>query len=110
MAQQYANIRRNSDVTNNHPDWTEGKEAAAQIIQGKIDNGEWPLSLQELADQTDWSRSHYQNTIRDLFVTNDTKKDETKTDCHSARSLEIPADVDETSFIKGYLKGRQNHK
>lgn len=97
--EKYARIERN-DVREGHDDWTEGKEQAAQIIQSKIDSGEWPMPLNELADECDWSRSHLQNTLRDLFRRVDEPEN------HTEHTIDVPDDIQNMSdYLRGYANG-----
>lgn len=98
----YERIRRKENVPESVQ--TQGKDQAAQIIQEKIDNGEWPVPLTELADETEWSRSHYQNTIKDYFETVD-ETPEPKPVMNGELTIPIPGDVDKDSYVRGWIEG-----
>lgn len=101
MAQtQYADIQLKDEIPESVR--TEGKDDAARIIQDKIDNGSWPVPLTELAEKTDWSRAHYQNTIRDYFEPGDGEENETHV---NTMHITVPKDVDRESYLRGWING-----
>lgn len=106
---KYDSIKRKQMIPEDK--WTEGKQAAAQIIEDKIDSGEWPVPLTQLAQETDWSRAHYQNTLRDFFYPVDESHeqvDETSQE-PMARDIQlsIPEGVDVESYVRGWIAGRK---
>jgi len=80
---------------------TEGKDAAAEIIDRVIEAGEWPVALTELADSTEWSRSHYANTLADYYQpVDDSTDDPVDTD---GLHITVPNDVDKMSYLRGWM-------
>ena len=79
---------------------TDGKDDAADIIQRVIDAGEWPVELTELADRTDWSRSHYRNTLRDYF-----EPVETDASDDTVMKISVPEEMDRVSYLQGWIDG-----
>ena len=63
--QQYSEIQRRATVPDSIR--TPGKDDAASHIQQVIDEGRWPMTPAELADEFDWSRSHYRNVLDQYF-------------------------------------------
>lgn len=71
-----------------------------------IDAGKWPVDYTELAENTKWSRSHYQNTVRDYFEP--AARGESKTDGGNAMvTISVPEGVDRKSYLKGWIDGME---
>lgn len=94
---------------------TPGKDVAADWIEENIvDKGEWPMDMQDLAEESDWSRQHVTNTVRDYFrpVGMEEAQDgadvarDVSTNGQRARiEFDVPPDVDRESYVRGYLRG-----
>lgn len=65
---EHETLRRKSAVPPS--DRTEERDAAADWIeQNVIEQGRWPMTYTEIAEETGWSRQHISNTISDYFTT-----------------------------------------
>jgi hypothetical protein len=88
---------------------TPGKDDAANIIDRVIEEGNWPMPLSELAEQTEWSRSHLSNTLRDYYEAVGDEADENAAVHQNGRfglSIGVPDDVESRrSYIRGYVDG-----
>jgi len=60
---RYQHIRRLDQPAKATPQ----KRDVAEYIDQQIDDGEWPMQLSRIADETGYSRSHVQNTLDDLY-------------------------------------------
>lgn len=90
---------------------TEGKDDAAEKIEELIEQGKWPVSLQDLADATKWSRSHYANTLEDYFIEvseEDNTPDVKHIENSATKQIDIPDDIgpDELEiYLRGFAHG-----
>lgn len=46
---------------------TPGKDDAALVIENLIANGKWPMTPSDIAEESDWSRSHMRNVLDQYF-------------------------------------------
>lgn len=104
MPQQtrYANIKRKESIP--PEDRTEGKDQAAEIIDELRESGEWPVPLTQLNDETEWSRSHYKNTLSDYYeIVDEDNRDATHAHENGRFVIEVPEDVDRMSYLRGWI-------
>jgi hypothetical protein len=98
---------------------TSGKDDAAEYIENEVlAKGRWPMDLVDIADEAGWSRQHIANTLDDYFTFVESGNGNDKEDVERTRVpmppddvsgervyIEIPNDVDEESYIRGYFAG-----
>lgn len=85
---------------------TDGKDEVADWIESEIiDNGRWPMDMQDIAEEAGWSRQHVTNTIRDYFETKDGGATLSINDTRAQIEFEVPGGVDRQSYVQGYLRG-----
>lgn len=122
--QQYERIRRRAHIPESIR--TPGKDDAADDIEQVIDEGRWPMTPSELADEGEWSRSHYRNVLDQYFepVDRNVETDDAPGREHDDSSvtaedfdvaangvdrtltIHIPADVTNAEdYIRGYVHG-----
>lgn len=75
-----------------------------------VDKGRWPVELVQLADESGWSRQHIKNTLDYYFEpVRDEQVDDVQTEIiqhdNGRIQIDIPADVDKVSYLRGYLDG-----
>lgn len=100
-----------------HPYRTPGKDDAAKIVLSYLKNDDWPIELTQLEERTKWSRTHYQNVLRDYFEPIPENEDETQSVNTQQQSkgfeirrdgaqIHIPDDVDNMAdFLRGVEAG-----
>lgn len=59
-------IQRREDVPNEEYS-VERKRAADWIEEHVLEAGKWPMQMNEIAEQTKWSRQHIANTVEAFF-------------------------------------------
>lgn len=98
---------------------TERDETAQWLLENVIETGEWPLSYNELAERSEWSAGHFRNTYERYFEAADSTGDSQRTQSSTASAaseggdsvrreltINVPSDVDEESFMRGWIAGR----
>ena len=65
QTEQHEIVRRRDNIPESIR--TPGKDDAALVIENEIANGNWPLTPSELAERSDWSRSHMRNVLDQYF-------------------------------------------
>lgn len=93
-------------------DRTEDRDKAADYIQKEvITAGRWPMTMTEIADETGYSRQHIANTLDAYFEPVNGEGDEPAREERTIHSpngpatVEIPPDVDNESYLRGFVAG-----
>lgn len=98
---------------------TPGKDDAAEKIREIVDAGRWPMDLQDIAEESDWSRQHIANTIQAYFeFPGETESKNENGEAVRALKrtpdrlatdvvhLEMPADIVEPEeYVRGWFAG-----
>lgn len=125
QTEQHAEIRRRDNIPDSIR--TPGKDDAALVIENEIANGNWPLTPSELAERSDWSRSHMRNVLDQYFepveaelsergnVEHDSEKMNIKVGPEPDRGIsrtvriDIPASVTSSvDYMRGYIDGQRD--
>lgn len=105
-------IKRKANVPEHQR--TEGKdEAADYILEQIIEENRWPMNLEDIAEETGWSRQHIANTIRDYYQPAHSDEEGGEVEISEGRArveFDVPPDVDEESYVRGYLSGWSDAK
>lgn len=79
---------------------TPGKDDVAQYIEDEIlAKGRWPISTNQIAEETDYSRTTVSHTLQQYFEPVEQHSD------GGQNTIQIPTDVDERSYLRGFLDG-----
>lgn len=105
-AQKPKAIRLKDSIPNNVR--TPGKDDAAEYIQSEVlDKGRWPMDYSEMAEESGWSRQHLKNTIDAYFSEETAKNGDAELQANRFQiDVDVPADVDAESYIRGYIAAR----
>ena len=127
QTEQHAEIRRRDNIPDSIR--TPGKDDAALVIENEIANGNWPLTPSELAERSDWSRSHMRNVLDQYFEPVDEHGDPVSKDGNGAKDgkvnvkvgpepdrgisrtvrIDIPASVtNAVDYMRGYVDGQRD--
>lgn len=97
-------IQRKDDIEKHRR--TEGKtEAADWIEENIISEGRWPVNLEDMAEESGWSRQHIAGTLRDYFEVAGGGFSISANEGRAHIEFDIPGDVEEDSYIRGYMRG-----
>jgi predicted patatin/cPLA2 family phospholipase len=100
-------IRRKAQVS--EEDRTHAKTEAAQYIEGEIlERGRWPMDLTKIAEETEWSRQHIANTIRDYFEPADDSTGDEQVQTEEKPKSSSDLDIDVMKLIEVYRMGYQD--
>lgn len=129
--QQHGEIRRRDNIPDSLR--TQGKDDAALEIESHIENGNWPMTPSELAENSSWSRSHMRNVLDQYFEpVGEAEEREPETrerrervgrgheekmdvdvrpgaEAKNARAVEIeipPEVTNSIDYMRGYINGR----
>jgi len=91
---RWQEISRKADPTNRTPQ----KDDVAEFIDELIESGKWPIPLNQVAEQTGYSRSHVSNCLDDYYTKSEQPQSESET-----LQITVPDDVDRRSFLRGYM-------
>lgn len=97
-------IRRKDHVP--EEDRTEGKDDAADWIQKNVvDEGRWPMDMQDIAAEMGYSRQHVTNTIRDYFEVPGAPVEFDVSEGRAHIEFDVPPGDDQGAYVRGYLRG-----
>lgn len=90
-------IRRKDSVPDSKR--TADRDAAADYIETDVvADGRWPVSMTQIAQETNYSRQHIANVLEYYFEPTEPDRD--------PRRIEPPEDVaDEGSYLRGFIDG-----
>ena len=125
QTEQHAEIRRRDNIPDSIR--TPGKDDAALVIENEIANGNWPLTPSELAERSDWSRSHMRNVLDQYFEPVEAEVSERGNGEHDGEKvnvkvgpepdrgvtrtvrIDIPANVtNSVDYMRGYVDAKRD--
>lgn len=90
-------IQRKDDVPEEYR--TDDRDAAAEYITEEVvEEGRWPVTMTQIANETGYSRQHIKNVLEYYF-------EATRAKDEPPRQIEVPEDVDAQSYLRGFIDG-----